>query len=85
MSPAGATNLVLCGLLAVLVGAALYQFARPLARFSEQLDAVGSTTPTEDVEPADWKVLLYRGSALLVALVGALLAGRGALSLTGWL
>lgn len=79
MTPAAANNLVLFGLLAVLVGAALYWFARPLARFSEQLDAIGSTTSTEEVEAARWKVVLYSAVSLLVAIAGLVMIGRGAL------
>ncbi|MFW5939707.1 MAG: hypothetical protein ACOCSD_04145 [Halolamina sp.] len=77
MSPIAAQNFLLFGLLAVGIGGALYRFARPLARFNEQIDAIGSTTPTEEVEPAVWKVVLYRLFALLFTVSGVLLVGRG--------
>jgi len=31
-----------------------------LARFSEQIDAIGSKTSWDEVEPAEWKVYLTR-------------------------
>jgi len=75
-------GLLLYGLLVVAVGGGLYRVARPLARFSEQLDAIGSTTPADEVEPADWKVWLYRGIAVLIVVAGIGLFGEGVIAYT---
>lgn len=77
MSPAVSHNLVLFGLLAVALGGAVYRFASPLARFSEQLDAIGSTTSAEEVEPASWKVVLYRAVGVLTTIAGVVFVARG--------
>jgi hypothetical protein len=56
-------NPVADGFLALLVtvgGAFIAVYARAFTRFGEQLDAIGSTTRWEDVEPAEWNVLLTR-------------------------
>ncbi|MFC6731413.1 MULTISPECIES: hypothetical protein [unclassified Haladaptatus] len=65
------------------VGLVLIAFGLPAAiwpyrisRLQERLDAVGSTTPWDEVEPADWRVALTRivgVSLCLVGLVGFLL------------
>lgn len=39
-----------------------------LARIDEQFDAIGSTRPQSMVEPAPWKVALYRYGASAVAI-----------------
>ncbi|MFC6737321.1 hypothetical protein [Halolamina salina] len=75
-------DLLLYGPLVVAAGAVLYYFARPLARFSEQLDAIGSTTPAHEVEPAGWKVWLYRGIAIVLVVAGIGLFGEGVLAYT---
>lgn len=75
-------DLLLSGLLVVAVGGGLYRFARPLARFSEQLDAIGSTTSADEVEPADWKVWLYRVIAVLIVVAGVGLFGEGVIAYT---
>lgn len=75
-------DLLLSGLLVVAVGGGLYRFARPLARFSEQLDAIGSTTSADEVEPADWKVWLYRAIAVLIVVAGVGLFGEGVIAYT---
>ncbi|WP_332899385.1 hypothetical protein [Haladaptatus sp. CMSO5] len=43
-----------------------------LARLGEQLDAIGSTTPLDRVEPAEWNVLLTRVLGIGMILVGSL-------------
>lgn len=43
-----------------------------VARFGEQLDAIGSKTRSRDVEPADWNVLLTRVVGIGMTLVGVL-------------
>lgn len=62
-------GLVLGPLLA-LVGGGMYRFAYGLSRFGEQMDAIGSTTPASEVEPADWNVMLTKLGGAAVALVG---------------
>jgi len=66
--------LLLCG----LFGAT---FAYAIALLSEQFDAIGSTTPTEAVEPAAWKVRLTRLTGVAIALVGGWRVVTGATSL----
>ena len=56
----------------ILLGSVITSFAYPLTRFNEQVDAIGSTTPAEEVEPAMWNVMLTR-------LLGIALAGGGVL------
>ncbi|WP_435333127.1 hypothetical protein [Haloarchaeobius sp. TZWWS8] len=58
------------GTLATGGGLLGYHYARPLSRFSEQLDAIGSTTDPATVEPAEWKVALNKLVSVVVALVG---------------
>lgn len=59
------------GLLLFCFGPLVYTVARPFARFSEQMDAIGSTTPWEEVEPAKWKVMIFRLIGAGMALAGA--------------
>ncbi|MFC4245931.1 hypothetical protein ACFOZ7_02755 [Natribaculum luteum] len=64
--------------LACLVGGVLgYRYAYELAQLNERLDAIGSTTSWDAVEPANWKVILYQFGSIVIAGVGglALLAG----------
>lgn len=44
------------------------------ARFSERIDAIGSTTPWTRVEPAEWKVTLTRWLGLFVVAAGLYIA-----------
>ncbi len=37
-----------------------------IARFSEQIDAIGSKRAWSEVEPADWKVYLIKWSGILL-------------------
>ena len=41
-----------------------------VARFEEQLDAIGSKRSWDEVEPAEWKVTLTRGIGVVIALFG---------------
>jgi hypothetical protein len=66
-----ATGLVLGPLLA-LVGAGIFKFAYGLTRFNEQLDAIGSTTRSSEVEPAGWNVALTRFVGAAIAVGGLL-------------
>ena len=61
---------VLLGLIAIGGGALVIRFARPLTRFGEQLDAIGSTTRPSEVEAATWNVLLTKA-------VGVIFVGGG--------
>ncbi|KAA9400089.1 hypothetical protein Har1130_00685 [Haloarcula sp. CBA1130] len=38
----------------------MYRYAYGVTKFSEQLDAIGSTTRSSAVEPADWNVMLTK-------------------------
>lgn len=62
---------LLLGPIIALVGGGMYRFAYGLSRAQEQLDAIGSTTPSSEVEPADWNVMLTKLVGVLVALAGA--------------
>jgi hypothetical protein len=62
---------VFFGLVLVVFGAVGAKFARGVARFNEQLDAIGSTTPASEVEPAGWNVALTRLGGVVVAAIGA--------------
>ncbi|WP_229110596.1 hypothetical protein [Halapricum desulfuricans] len=65
------------GLILAGWGVIEFRYARPLARFEEQLDAIGSTTPVSEVEPAEWKVALTKLVGVVFALVGLYLIGQG--------
>jgi hypothetical protein len=67
------------GVLLVVGGAVVFRYARPLTRFSEQIDAIGSTTDPEDVEPAGWNVFLTKATAVFFALLGLYLGGTAIL------
>lgn len=57
----------------VMLGGGLgFRFAYALSQFEERIDAIGSTTPWHEVEPADWKVFLNRIIFGGIALLGAL-------------
>jgi hypothetical protein len=65
------------GFIFVLFGAVSVIWPYKLARFSEQLDAIGSKRPLESVEPAEWTVELTRivGVLMIVFGVGMVLFG----------
>jgi len=54
------------------LGTGLYGAIRPyeLARFTEQIDALGSRHDVGSVEPTDWNVRLTRLVSLFLALCG---------------
>lgn len=56
--------------LAVGLVCALRPYA--VARFEEQIDAIGSTRSLSEVEPAGWKVTLTRVLGIGIALFGTL-------------
>lgn len=68
---------VLGGLISVVCGAVAAFFPRRLARLSERLDAIGSTTPWDEVEPAGWKVTVTRLLGLLLLAIGLAYVVRG--------
>ena len=70
------TDLVL-GLFFLVVGLAGTVFAFRYSRFIERLDAVGGSTPSEEVEPPRWKVRFNRLVFAGLAVVGAVLVLRG--------
>jgi hypothetical protein len=65
------------GLLALFGGSGMYYYAEGLTRFSEQLDAIGSTTPIDEVEPAGWNVMLTRLVGALITFAGLALVVGG--------
>ena len=67
------------GLLALVGGPLMYYYAEGLTRFSEQLDAIGSTRPMEEVEPAGWNVLLTRLVGAVITVAGLALVVGGLL------
>ncbi|WP_195156641.1 hypothetical protein [Haloarcula sp. CBA1127] len=48
------------GPLMAIGGALMYRYAYGVTKFNEQLDAIGSTTRSSAVEPADWNVMLTK-------------------------
>lgn len=64
---------VLMGAIPVVVGVIIYSKAYAIAKRSEQLDALGSQTPITEVEPAAWNVMLTKGIAVMLVLLGGLL------------
>jgi hypothetical protein len=60
----------LFGLLFLVFGGVGVVYPRPVARFGEQLDAIGSTTSMDEVEPTDWNVVLTRVVSVVFVLFG---------------
>jgi hypothetical protein len=60
------------GPILTLLGAGIFRFAYGLTKFQEQLDAIGSTTPASEVEPAGWNVALTRIFGILLSIGGVL-------------
>ncbi len=60
----------LIGLFALGVGLLLTLKAYEVSRFQERLDAIGSTTPWHEVEPAGWRVTLTRAIGVGILIVG---------------
>ncbi len=67
------------GLFLLLFGLPGAVFPYELARLGEQIDAIGSTTPAEEVEPADWNVTLTRMICIVMAAFGVLTVAIGVL------
>ena len=66
---------IIVGFLMSIGGAVVYWYARALTRFSEQIDAIGSTTDPAEVEPAGWNVFLTKAFAAFFVLFGLFWAG----------
>jgi len=62
--------LVIPGLLVSLLGSAMLRKPRRVARFQEQMDAIGSKRDLEGVEPAEWNVTLNQIAGGIIFLVG---------------
>jgi hypothetical protein len=62
---------VVLGLLLVGIGVAGIRYAYWLSRVSERIDAIGSTTPWHEVEPAGWRVAVTRAMFAGLGLLGA--------------
>ncbi|WP_246998122.1 hypothetical protein [Halosolutus gelatinilyticus] len=60
------------GTLVLAIGIAGAVWPYKVARFEEQLDAIGSTRSPSGVEPADWKVTLTRIVGIAIGLFGVL-------------
>ena len=69
VGPAAMVNPVL-GTLLVAFGLLGAVWPHRVARFEEQLDAIGSKQSWDEVEPAGWKVTLTRGIGVVLALFG---------------
>jgi hypothetical protein len=71
---------IVLGTVMLVVGLFGFVYPYKVARIGEILDAIGSTTPSETVEPAAWKVSLTKFSSGVVAFVGLwwILLGIGA-------
>ena len=65
------------GILALVAGPLMYYYAEGLTRFSEQMDAIGSKRPMEEVEPAAWNVMLTRLIGAVIAFAGVALVVSG--------
>ena len=63
----------LFGLILLVVGVFGYRYAYELSRLNERIDSIGSTTPWDEVEPANWSVLLSQVSSIIVVGVGVLM------------
>ncbi|QLH85111.1 hypothetical protein HZS54_25945 [Halosimplex pelagicum] len=65
------------GFLFAVFGGLGVRYARPLARFNEQMDAIGSTTPASEVEPAEWNVTFTKllSACFLLLGLGLIVAG----------
>jgi hypothetical protein len=67
----GSDGTVVFGVFLIIVGGVNVKFARGMARFSEQLDAIGSKRRWSEVEPAEWKVVLTRISGVVLLVIGS--------------
>jgi hypothetical protein len=71
---------VVLGVVFLTIGAFGVKYSYRLSRFDEQLDAIGSTTSYDDVQPAAWKVFATKAVAAFAAAFGAVMLLVGLLS-----
>ena len=69
VGPAAMVNLVF-GTLIIAFGLLGAVWPYRVARFEEQIDAIGSKRSWDEVEPTGWKVMLTRVIGVVVALIG---------------
>lgn len=50
--------------LLIVANVLIYRYAYTVARFKEQVDAIGSKRSASEVEPAEWNVTLTKGTAV---------------------
>lgn len=72
---------IVLGVLMLVAGLLGFIYPYKIALIEEVIDAIGSTTNLDTVEPAAWKVSLTKFSSGVVAFVGLwwVLLGAGAL------
>ena len=69
VGPAAMVNLVF-GTLIIAFGLLGAVWPYRVARFEEQIDAIGSKRSWDEVEPTGWKVMLTRVIGVVVVLIG---------------
>lgn len=65
------------GIFVSLLGSAMVLKPRRIARFQEQMDAIGSKRNVADVEPAEWNVTLNQIAGGFILLMGVYVLLRG--------
>jgi len=75
----GGDGTVIFGMFLMLIGGVSFKFAHGMARFGEQLDAIGSKRRWSEVEPADWNVALTKFGGALAFVIGLLMLLTGIL------
>lgn len=60
----------LLGVALLLIGLGMIIYAQRITRVGEQIDAIGSTRSSFEVEPTDWNVAVTRILGAGVALLG---------------
>lgn len=66
-------SIQLIGLLLLVAGLPHALWPYKLAKLGEGVDAIGSRRSSLTVEPADWKVRLYRVLGILFSVVGVVI------------
>ncbi|ELZ93970.1 hypothetical protein C440_10133 [Haloferax mucosum ATCC BAA-1512] len=78
-SPIMDVQTVFFGVLSVFGGVVIYRHAYGFTKFSEQIDAIGSKTPADEVEPAEWNVMLTKLAGLFFVGLGLFFGGSALL------
>ncbi len=60
----------LLGVALLLIGLGMVIYAQRITRVGEQIDAIGSTRSSFEVEPTDWNIVVTRILGAGVALLG---------------